>query len=143
MSEENQEQQTNTDQALEEQTPVSNRGKIEWMDLTVDDATRVKNFYCKVVGWDSTEHDMGTYSDYNINLPGTDTTVAGVCHARGGNSNIPSQWLIYVRVDSVAESAEQCKKLGGKVVDGPRRMGGADFCVIEDPAGAVMALMSG
>jgi uncharacterized protein len=82
------------------------------------------------------------YSDFNINLPGTQNTVAGVCHARGGNANLPSQWLIYVRVESVVESASQCKKLGGKVLDGPRRMGGSHFCVIQDPAGAVMALLS-
>lgn len=121
----------------------SNTGRIEWMDLTVDDASRVKDFYCSVVGWSSSEVDMGMYSDYNINLPGTETTVAGVCHAKGGNANLPSQWLIYVRVDNVAESAQQCEKRGGKVIDGPRRMGGSNFCVIEDPAGAVLALISG
>lgn len=120
----------------------SNIGRVEWMDLTVDDASRVKNFYCAVVGWSSNEVDMGSYSDFNINMPGTQDTVAGVCHARGGNANLPSQWLIYVRVESVKASAEQCEKLGGKVLDGPRRMGGSYFCVIEDPAGAVMALMS-
>lgn len=120
----------------------SNIGRIEWMDLTVDDASTVKKFYTSVVGWSSAEVDMGTYSDFNINLPGTQDTIAGVCHARGGNANLPSQWLIYVRVESVAESANQCKKLGGKVLDGPRRMGGSNFCVIQDPAGAVMALIS-
>ena len=85
---------------------------------------------------------MGSYSDFNINLPGTQNTIAGICHARGSNANLPSQWLIYVRVESVKASAAQCEKLGGKILDGPRRMGGSDFCVIEDPAGAVMALMS-
>ncbi|NQV68663.1 MAG: VOC family protein [Pseudohongiella sp.] len=126
--------------ALEEKP--SKVGHIEWLELTVDDASRVKNFYCSVVGWSSSAVDMGMYSDFNINLPGTQNTVAGVCHARGGNANLPSQWLIYVRVESVAESASQCEKLGGKVLDGPRRMGGSHFCVIQDPAGAVMALLS-
>ncbi|MFT7471703.1 MAG: putative enzyme related to lactoylglutathione lyase [Kiritimatiellia bacterium] len=120
----------------------SNIGRIEWMDLTVDDASHVRNFYTSVVGWSSSEVDMGSYSDFNINLPDTQDTIAGVCHARGSNANIPSQWLIYVRVESVADSAEKCKKLGGKVLDGPRRMGGSNFCVIKDPAGAVMALLS-
>jgi len=120
----------------------SNIGRIEWMDLTVVDASRIKDFYCSVVGWDSSEVDMGTYSDFNINLPGSFDTVAGVCHARGSNANLPSQWLIYVRVADVKDSAEKCRKLGGKVLDGPRRMAGSNFCVIEDPAGAVMALMS-
>ena len=126
--------------AIEEK--LSNIGRIEWLDLTVDDASRVKDFYCSVVGWSSSEVDMGMYSDFNINLPGTQTTVAGICHAQGGNASLPSQWLVYVRVKSVAESAAQCEKFGGKVLDGPRRMGGSHFCVIQDPAGAVMALLS-
>ena len=120
----------------------SNIGRIEWMDLTVDDASHVRNFYTSVVGWSSSEVDMGSYSDFTMNLPDTQDTIAGVCHSRGNNANIPSQWLIYVRVESVADSAEKCKKLGGEVLDGPRRMGGSNFCVIKDPAGAVMALLS-
>ncbi|MDD9894621.1 MAG: VOC family protein [Gammaproteobacteria bacterium] len=137
MTEENQQ----TEQEAQDETP-NNIGKIEWFDLTVDDASRVKDFYCSVVGWSSTEHDMGSYSDYNINLPDTTNSIAGICHARGGNANLPPQWLAYVRVASVQESAEKCEKLGGKVVDGPRRLGNMRFCVIQDPAGAVLALMS-
>ncbi len=121
---------------------ASNIGRIEWMDLTVQDATNVRNFYTSVVGWTSSEADMGHYSDFNINLPDTGDTIAGVCHAKGSNANLPSQWLIYVRVESVAESAQRCTKMGGKVLEGPRRMGGSNFCVIQDPAGAVMALVS-
>lgn len=124
------------------ETKPSNIGRIEWMDLTVQDATSVRNFYTKVVGWKSSEVSMGHYSDFNINLPDTGDTIAGVCHAKGSNANLPSQWLVYVRVESVADSAEQCTKMGGKVLDGPRRMGGSNFCVIQDPAGAVMALLS-
>ena len=128
-------------EAVVEEKP-SNIGRIEWMDLTVPDAGYLKKFYTSVVGWSSNEVDMGSYSDFNLNLPGTEDTIAGVCHARNSNANIPSQWLIYVRVESVADSAEQCKKMGGEVLDGPRRMGGSNFCVIKDPAGAVMALLS-
>ena len=121
----------------------SNIGKVEWMDLTVPDAGQLQKFYTSVVGWSSNDVDMGSYSDFNLNLPGTEDTIAGVCHSRSNNDNIPSQWLIYVRVESVADSAERCKKMGGEVLDGPRRMGGSNFCVIKDPAGAVMALLSG
>jgi predicted enzyme related to lactoylglutathione lyase len=117
-------------------------GQVEWLDLTVNDATRVKNFYSKVVGWKSSDVDMGSYSDYSIETPADRNTVAGICHARGPSANIPSQWLVYVRVASVSESAEECKRLGGEVLNGPRRMGGSHFCIIKDPEGAVMALLS-
>ena len=117
-------------------------GQIEWLDLTVNDASRVKNFYSSVVGWKSDDVDMGSYSDYSIHTPEGRDTVAGICHARGPNANLPSQWLVYVRVASVQESADTLKRLGGEVLDGPRRMGGSNFCVIKDPEGAVMALLS-
>lgn len=117
-------------------------GSIVWTDLTVKDADKVKDFYCKVIGWDSTDHDMGDYNDYNINLSGGGDTVAGICHARGSNANIPPQWMVYVQVDSVPDSAAKCAELGGKVIDGPRKLGDSDFCVIQDPEGAVIALIS-
>lgn len=126
----------------EDQKLQSNIGKIEWLDLTVDNATRVKDFYAKVVGWSAEGVSMGSYDDFNINLPGTDTTVAGICHARGSNANLPAQWLVYVRVADVAESAITCEARGGKVIEGPRRMGSSNVVVIEDPEGAVMALIS-
>ena len=116
-------------------------GRMEWLDLTVDDAAGTRDFYCSVVGWESSDVSMGEYSDFSIQQPGGDT-VAGICHARGCNAGLPSQWLVYVRVASVDDSAARCRKLGGKVLDGPRRMGGSNFCVIQDPAGAVMSLVS-
>ena len=135
------EKTTEEPETVTEEKP-SNIGKVEWMDLTVPDAGQLQKFYTSVVGWSSNDVDMGSYSDFNLNLPGTEDTIAGVCHSRSNNDNIPSQWLIYVRVESVADSAERCKKMGGEVLDGPRRMGGSNFCVIKDPAGAVMALLS-
>ena len=122
-------------------TPEQPRiGSIVWQDLTVPNAPEVRDFYCQVVGWTYTDRDMEEYNDFNINLPGTAETVAGICHARGSNANIPPQWLVYISVADVAESARRCEELGGKVIDGPRSMGGATFCVIQDPAGAVAAL---
>ncbi|MCY4264411.1 MAG: VOC family protein [Gammaproteobacteria bacterium] len=127
----------------QEKTPKQeNLGRIEWLDLTVGDAERIKNFYANVVGWVPEDVDMGSYSDFNMNLPQTGQTIAGVCHARGTNANLPAQWLVYVRVADVHQSAAECEKRQGKVLDGPRRMSGCNFCVIQDPSGAVMALMS-
>jgi len=115
-------------------------GSILWRDLTVAHADAVRKFYSEVVGWTSAPHNMGDYDDYSMQVPATGETVAGICHARGQNAGIPSQWLIYITVANVTESAERCVRLGGKVIDGPRPMMGKDFCVIQDPAGAYAAL---
>ncbi len=117
-------------------------GAIEWRDLTVNSAEKIRDFYCDVVGWDSSAVSMGDYDDFNVNLPNSSETIAGICHARGSNSSLPAQWLMYVRVKDTATSAETCKALGGKVLDGPRAMGSSQFCVVQDPEGAVLALVS-
>lgn len=117
-------------------------GAIEWRDLTVNNAEQVRDFYCAVVGWESSAVSMGDYDDFNINLPNSTETIAGICHARGSNSQLPAHWLMYVRVKDVADSAKTCEALGGKVLDGPRTMCSSQFCVVQDPEGAVLALMS-
>lgn len=115
-------------------------GEIVWRDLTVPDAEGIRSFYSDVVGWTTTPHEMGEYADFNVCLPDSQEVVTGICHARGENANVPPQWLLYVWVADVRASAERCLTQGGKVLDGPRLMGNQLFCVIQDPAGAMVAL---
>jgi uncharacterized protein len=116
-------------------------GSISWIDLTIDGATSIREFYRKVTGWKTTDVEMGGYNDYCMNEPATGKAVAGICHARGENANLPPQWLIYINVEDLERSIASCVALGGKVVAGPKNMGKQGrFCVIQDPAGAVAAL---
>lgn len=117
-------------------------GAIEWHDLTVPDAESLKDFYHDVVGWDIHAQSMGEYDDYSMLQPNTETAVAGVCHAKGPNANLPAQWLMYVRVASVTQSIETCLAKGGKLISGPTNFGQQHYCVIQDPQGAVLALIS-
>ena len=116
-------------------------GAIEWRDLTIEHAEAVSEFYAAVVGWTRDPVSMDDYSDYSMVTPAGET-VAGVCHARGPNADMPPQWLMYVRVANVEDSAASCERLGGKVLVAPKDMGGSRFCVIEDPAGAVLGLIA-
>ncbi len=118
----------------------SDIGKIGWFDLTVADAPTIRDFYSKVVGWKVEDVGMGEYNDFNMTVPASGEPAAGICHARGGNATLPSQWLIYITVADVDKSAEACRENGGKVIVGPKAMGGGKFCVIEDPNGSVAAL---
>jgi predicted enzyme related to lactoylglutathione lyase len=117
-------------------------GTIVWRDLTVPDAEGLQEFYSSVVGWQSSPHGMGEYHDFDMKVPESGEIVAGICHARGENANIPPYWLIYVTVEDVVRSAERCRELGGEVIEGPRMMGHYRFCVVRDPAGAVIGLVS-
>ena len=110
------------------------------MDLTVPHAPNICDFYEKVVGWKSQGLDMGGYDDFCMNIPGSGETVAGICNARGENADLPAQWMIYITVADLSQSIEACKKLGGRILSGPREMGQGTVAFIEDPAGAVAAL---
>jgi uncharacterized protein len=116
-------------------------GQIVWTDLTVEDAEGIRDFYASVVGWRCSPCDMGGYEDFTLETS-EGKSVAGVCHARGANAGLPAQWLVYVQVEDVEGSARRAMELGGRVIDGPRSMGSNRFCVIRDPAGAVVALVS-
>jgi uncharacterized protein len=117
-------------------------GEIAWVDLTVPDAPRVRDFYVAVAGWQAAEVPMGDYSDYGMSAPASGRSVAGVCHARGENAGLPAQWLVYITVSDLDASLESCRALGGALVSGPRDMGPyGRMAVIRDPAGAVAALM--
>jgi predicted enzyme related to lactoylglutathione lyase len=121
--------------------PAPEVGSIGWFDLTVENADEVREFYRRVVGWTETPLDMGGYSDHCMNQPGDGKTVAGICHARGVNANIPPQWLIYITVADLDESLKQVTELGGQVISPIRNAGGgARLAVVKDPAGAVSAL---
>jgi len=115
-------------------------GKIGWLDMTVEDAPAVRDFYKAVVGWKTDEIDMGGYSDYVMKRPASGEGVSGICHARGSNADLPSGWLIYIVVADVEESVAACLTNGGKVIVEPRDLAGGRFCVIEDPGESIAAL---
>jgi len=121
--------------------PKAKAGSIVWTDLTVPDATAIRDFYAAVTGWRPEPVSMGDYQDFSMRPSDGGEPATGICHARGPNATMPAQWLIYVAVESVEKSIGECRRRGGTVLDGPRPIGGKPFCVIQDPAGAVAALI--
>ncbi|RAY11143.1 VOC family protein [Actinomadura craniellae] len=119
-------------------------GTIIGLDLTVPEAARLRDFYADVVGWGVQGlHGGADYDDHDdYFMTGPDgTPVAGVCRREGENADLPGQWLVYIAVDDLAARVEKCVALGGAVVAGPKGEGPGAYCVIRDPAGAVLALM--
>lgn len=118
-------------------------GSVLWFDLTVPNADEVRDFYAAVVGWKPEPLSMGDYDDYMMMSPeGGEAGNSGVCHARGENAELPPQWLAYVAVADLDQSISECLKHGGKVLAGPKGdVENGRYCVIQDPAGAVMSIM--
>ena len=111
-------------------------GAVTWIDLTVGDAPRVRDYYKEDVGWTPQPVDMDGYSDFEMTPNGADKAAAGICHARGGNEGLPPQWLVYVPVKDLVASVAACERLGGKVVCRYSQ----NYVCIQDPAGAVMMI---
>jgi predicted enzyme related to lactoylglutathione lyase len=108
-------------------------GTIGWIDLTVEDNDRVKEFYAAVTGWRAEGCDMGGYADYSMIPPsappppprqqqpepggpegdnseggaeeGAAQPVAGVCRRTGPNADVPAGWMIYIVVEDIDAAA--------------------------------------
>jgi predicted enzyme related to lactoylglutathione lyase len=120
-------------------------GHIAWLDLTVREAEDTREFYRQVIGWSVEEvvmsDGMESYSDYNM-LGAEGQPAAGVCHARGANADLPPTWLIYLPVGDLVESLERVRAEGGQVLrEATAEDGAFVFAVIQDPVGAVLALV--
>lgn len=121
-------------------------GCIAWVDLTVPDASALRDFYRAVIGWTVAEvlmNDGGEgYADYN--MVGEDgAPAAGVCHARGANADMPGVWMLYLPVGDIDESVKHAAAEGGRVLkDTISPDGSFRFAVIQDPVGAIFAIAS-
>ena len=114
-------------------------GTIGWVDLTVPNAPKLRDFYEQVAGWRPEPLAMQGYDDF-VMQDETGTGVAGICHARGNNAKLPPVWLIYIVVENLDLALQQCRKSGGEVVTPVRTANGSRYAVIKDPAGAHAAL---
>ncbi|WP_448555802.1 VOC family protein [Thalassotalea montiporae] len=117
-----------------------NLGAIAWLDLTVENAQQTRDFYQQVVGWHAQSVDMDGYQDYAMAPTKAGEPVAGICHARGANADLPAMWLPYFLVKNVEQAAADVKALGGVLCTQFKTMGNDRFVVIKDPAGAACAL---
>lgn len=113
-------------------------GTIGWIDLTVDDAESLRDFYADVVGWTPESVDMGEYADFSMNDARGEAR-AGVCFRRGANEDQPGGWVPYFVVEDLEASLARCRERGAELLREPRGEG-ARFAVVKDPSGAICAL---
>ena len=112
-----------------------------WIDLTVEHAEDVRDFYADVIGWEPEPVDMGGYEDYVMKEGGD--AIAGICHAQGINAEIPPFWIPYFQVKSLEKSIQACIENGGALVTPAKPLSGdKSYAVIRDPSGAVCAIWS-
>lgn len=118
----------------------NNIGEMAWLDLSVEHASQVKDFYQQVIGWQSSSVSMGDYEDYAMEVESTGEAVAGICHAKGCNGELPPAWLPYFLVEDIEKATNAVINNGGELITEIKSMGTDKYAVVKDPAGAACAI---
>jgi predicted enzyme related to lactoylglutathione lyase len=116
-------------------------GEFCWNELATKDAGAAKKFYAELLGWQLKGGDVAPVAYTEIVVG--DKHVGGIYQAGPEYGDAPSQWSAYVAVDDVDAAAKRVAELGGKVRVPPNEIPGVGrFCVISDPTGASLSLIT-
>jgi predicted enzyme related to lactoylglutathione lyase len=116
-------------------------GAFCWNELATGDTGAAKKFYTELLGWQLKEGDAAPMAYSEIVVGGAH--VGGIYQMGAEFGNAPAHWMTYVAVDDVDASAKRVEELGGKVCVPPSDIPGVGrFCVVNDPTGATLSLIT-
>lgn len=119
---------------------MKQHGAFSWNELMTTDVEAAKSFYGELLGW--------TMQDLKMNMPYTmvkagDNEVGGIMKIPPDAAGMPPQWGAYVTVDDVDAMSQRVGEIGGKLIMPPTDIPDVGrFCVIQDPQGATLALIT-
>ena len=119
-------------------------GAFSWCELLTTDVEAAKSFYSELFGWtmESVTHEANEGMQYHVvKVDGTE--IGGIMAVPPQAQGMPPCWGTYVTVDDVDSAAARARELGGDIVvpltDIPEV---GRFCVIRDPQGAVISMIT-
>ena len=133
---------------MSEQTMPAN-GSFCWNELSTTDDQAAINFYTQLLGWEikssnatACEGSEAPPMVYNeIVVDGKH--VGGIFKMGPEFGGAPSHWMPYVAVEDVDAKAVEVAELGGKVCVPPTDIPNTGrFCVVNDPTGATISLIT-
>jgi len=116
------------------------KGNFCWNELATSDVNQAKEFYTKLFGWQTDDHDVGGFT-YTMFKNGNEE-IGGMYQIPSEQAqNMPPNWMSYVFVDDLSATVEKAKSLNAKVLKDITQVGDfGSMAVIQDPTGAVIAL---
>lgn len=114
-------------------------GSFIWADLSTFRPATTLRFYQDLFDW---RIDPGDYAVAQTSA----APVAGIylMPDRFAKMGMPSFWMSYIAVDSVAQAVDTARALGGRVELGPADFeGGGQYALIRDPLGAGFTVYQG
>lgn len=124
------------------QTTKATRGRIVWHELMTTDRAAAQTFYEKVVGWGTQAWESNT--DYTMWMAG-EKPIGGVMTLpeQAAKAGAPPHWLTYIEVPDTDATVAQATGLGATVLVPAQSIPSVGrFAVLQDPQGAVFALMA-
>lgn len=117
-------------------------GSFCWMELNTHGVASAKPFYHELFGWEIRESKMPEMAYTEFGFPG-EQPAGGMFDLPAEMANVPSHWLAYVSVDDVDAAAAKAETLGGKIQMPPTDIPSVGrFCIVADPTGAHLALIT-
>lgn len=124
-------------------------GAFCWNELATTNLGAARDFYKTLLGWEVKESTAtGSCEGSEVPVVYNEIVVGGE-HVGGMYSmgpeygGAPPHWMSYVAVEDVDERARKVVELGGKVCVPPTDIPNVGrFCVINDPAGAAISLIT-
>jgi len=115
-------------------------GSICWNELLTRDTRAAGKFYSGLFGWTMQDMPMADAS-YTVCSKGA-TKAAGMMPILEEWGPMPASWLTYFGVDDCDARADRARRLGGRIGKPPTDVPDIGrFSVIEDPQGAVFAIL--
>jgi len=118
-------------------------GCISWLSLAAPDASASRDFYQRVIGWNSNPIEAndsdGQTKKFEMKID-NETAAAEISQFRSKQAGIPSVWLIHLPVDDFAESLRRAVECGGEVI---KEFSNEEYAIVRDPVGVFFALQSG
>ncbi len=119
---------------------MKQHGAFSWNELMTTDVAGAKIFYGELLGWDM--EDMQLNMSYTVGKAG-DVQTSGIMAIPPELDGMAPQWGGYVTVDNIDASALRAQELGGKLLVPPTDIPKIGrFCVIQDPQGATLSLIT-
>jgi predicted enzyme related to lactoylglutathione lyase len=122
--------------------PTGAHGAFCWNELATTDDAGAKKFYTELLGWQLKQGDVSPMAYTEIVVG--DKHIGGIYKMDAERASAaPPHWMAYVAVDDVDASAKRTEELGGKVCVPPMDIPNVGrFCVITDPQGATLSLIT-
>lgn len=118
-------------------------GTFSWCELITTDVEAAKAFYSQLFGWtmEPVTHEANEGMQYNlVKVDGTE--IGGIMAVPAHAPGMPPCWGAYVTVDDVDAAAGKAGELGDDDVPLTDIPGVGRFCVIRDPQGATISMIT-